>query len=279
MLFIILNIFLSSTFILGMRWNQKNGRDILSVGAINYITGWMVSAILYFLPGNQAYSTPAILWGTVNGAGYFIAFFLLLKTMRLKGAAQATVIARLSILVPVFVGIAVWGETPAPMEWGGIALACVSLLLIGGGANLSPADLPRQAFTIIALFFVVAGCSRLAQEGFKHQAADNEQMAYLLAAFTCMGVCSVIMLIKRGVRPGWAECWTGILIGIANSLQVLFILKALKEYPGYVVFPVTGAGGMLVTTFAAVLWLKESLSSRSLIGILLAVLSVVALQS
>jgi len=262
-----------------MRWNQKNESDILSVGAINYITGWLVSAILYMLPGNQAHSIPAILWGTVNGAGYFIAFFLLLGTMRLKGAAQATVIARLSILLPVFVGIAVWGEKPDPMEWCGISLACISLLLIGGGANLSQTQFPRQAFITIAMFFLIAGCSRLAQEGFKHQAAESEQMAYLLAAFTFMGTCSVVMLLNRGVRPGWSECWTGILIGIANCLQVLFILKALEEYPGYVVFPVTAAGGMLVTTLAAVLWLKESLSSRSLIGISLALLAVVALQS
>ncbi|MDP6118442.1 MAG: DMT family transporter [Planctomycetota bacterium] len=279
LLFIILNILLSSSFILGMRWNQLNDRDLLSVGAINYITGWLVSLILYLLPGNQAHSSPAILWGTVNGAGYFIAFFLLLGTMKWKGAAQATVFARLSILVPVSVGIIVWGETPNGAEWGGITLACVSLLLIGGGKNLIEEKLPPGAFVTISLFFLIAGCSRLAQEGFKHQAEENEQMAYLLAAFTVMGVCSAVMLMKRKVKPGWTECWTGVLIGIANSLQVLFILKALEGYPGYVVFPVASAGGLLMTTLFAVIWLKESLSARGLVGISVAVLAVVALQS
>ena len=49
-------------------------------------------------------------------------------------------------------------------------------------------------------------------------------------------------------------------MGLVNLFQVWFVLKALEIYDGFIVFPLTSAGGLLFTTLVAVLLFRERLT-------------------
>lgn len=280
MLYLILNIILSSFFILAMRWIQGRDEDILNVGAINYIVGGIVGLAMFLADEGKAYSLESCATGAVMGTAYFVAFFFLLSTMEWKGAALAAVVARLSILMPVLCGILLWSERPSGFQWLGIVLACVSLTLIGQrGVDLNGAALPRRASLIIGGFFAIAGSARLAQEAFRHIAEENQKPSFLLVAFGVASVGSIAMLVARRRRPSLPELGFGTLIGLANVSQTFFILKALDHFDGFIVFPVTSAGGLLFTTLVAALLLKERLAALTWMGIGLAVLALFLLQA
>ena len=278
MIYLLLHIILSSTFILGLRWVQRREDDLLTVGAINYIAAGVLAGLMFL--GSQSYGPASCLTGAANGAAYFVSFFFLLTTMTWKGAAITAMVGRLSILLPIACGVLIWQERPTGWHWIGMALACLSLALIGNRGTLTESrSLPRYAPLAMLAFFVTTGCARLAQEAFKHEADHGEQPAYLFAGFGLTALASIVMMLVRQKRPAVTELIFGLAIGFANVLQVWFLLKALERYDGFIVFPVTSAGGLLVTTFVAVFALHERLSRASFAGIGLAVCALALLRS
>jgi len=280
MAFLLLNIVLSSVFILAFRWLQGRDEDLLNIGAVNYIAGAVVGLAIFLCGDAQAYSRESCTTGLVNGVAYFVAFFFLLWTLNWKGAALTAVVARLSILMPVVCGIVIWGERPTTPQWVGIALAVLSLALVGRrGPLVGVTDLPRGASVVIVLFFLIAGSSRLSQEAFKHMAEKSELPSFLVAGFGIAALGSAVLLVWRGKRPSVVETGLGAAIGLCNVLQTFFILKALEHFDGCIVFPVTSAGGLLLTTLVAVFWLKERLAALSYAGISLAAAALILLNS
>ena len=101
---------------------------------------------------------------------------------------------------------------------------------------------------------------------------------FLLAAFLAAAIPSVVLLFWRRKRISLQEWLVGFVLGSANLLQSEFILRALKELPGFVVFPLTSAGGLVLTTIVATILLGEKLSHKAYVGIALAAIALVLLQ-
>ncbi len=74
------------------------------------------------------------------------------------------------------------------------------------------------------------------------------------------------------------EFLIGGLMGLANILQSHFILKSLEHFDGFVVFPFTSAGGLVLTTVVATRMLGERLHRRTYWGIFTAVLALFLLH-
>jgi len=285
MLYLLLNVIFASTFTLIIKWVQVRGReDIMTVGAVNYIVAavWVLPELLQTeISGDP---TNAMLTGGTMGACYFVAFFFVVHAIRWVGAASATVIGVLSILLPIGCGILIWSEQPDSYQAVGVALALLSLLLISGKRNPLPVDSARPSSrawvtpVILISFFLLAGLSRLSQEAFKHESVPDHRPVFLFTAFAVTAIPSVVMLIVRSRAMTWIEFAFGFAMGASNILQTHFILKALQEFQGFVVFPVSSAGALLLTTLVATSLLGERLNRRTWWGIVWAVVAVVLLN-
>lgn len=279
MIYIVINIVFASAFILGTRWAQHRQTDILNVGAVNYLVGFVGALMVYQLDETRAFSIPAVASGATTGAAYFVAFFFLASTLRWRGAALASVFSRLSILIPILCGIVIWHEQPSPMQYAGIVLACFALALIRRGRlHFNLAQLPWYAPLHMTLFFIIAGVSRLGQEAFHQTASPHEKPAYLLAVFGLSGLASIVQMIARRRLPGRQELVFGTGIGVANICQTFVMLKALDAYDGFVVFSMVSAGGLVFTALVAVFLMGEKLTRASWLGIAIAVVALVMLQ-
>lgn len=288
MLFLLLNVVFASSFTLIIKWVQVRDReDIITVGAINYIVAavWILPEFLQTeFTGD---TSPALLSGGVMGGCYFVAYFFVIHAIRWIGAASASVVGALSILMPIGCGIVIWNEHPNTFQIVGVGLATASLLLISARQRSQPAatqDTPsteRRTWvtpTILVSFFLLAGLSRLSQEAFKHESTAEHRPIFLLAAFVVAAVPSVILLIVRRRRISVTDFALGFAMGASNILQTHFILRALKDYAGFVVFPVSSAGGLMLVTLAATFLLGEYLDRRKWTGITLAVFALVLLN-
>lgn len=126
---------------------------------------------------------------------------------------------------------------------------------------------------------MLAGSSRLAQEAFKHESNAQHRPVFLITAFVVASIPSLILLIARRRRVSLAELGMGFAMGAANILQTQFILLALQSYDGFVVFPVSSVGGILLTTLVATGLLGEHLGRRKTMAIALAACALVLVKT
>lgn len=216
--------------------------------------------------------------GGAMGAVYFVAFFFVIYAIKWVGVSATTVVAVLAILIPIAFAAFYWDEQPSTEQMVGIGLALFALTLIGGKqAGDRSVSRPWFASIVLFAFFLLCGMSRLSQDTFGHVSDPEQQPTFLLTAF---GVASIPSIVLLGYVLGYkhqklllTELLFGIGLGLSNILQSFFILMCLKNFPGYIVFPITSAGGILITTLIAVSFLHERLSVRTYVGIGVAVVS------
>lgn len=285
-----LYVVFSSLFTLCIKWVHVRGKeDIITVGAINYIVAVLIIGPWFVLDGQQTGDLPAIIAGGSMGVIYFIAFFFVIWCVRVVGASSTSVVSVLSMLIPIVFAALVWSDKPSLLQSTGIALALLSLILIGlkpdrqstaksdataneeGGSSLN-------ASLILGGFFLLCGLSRVAQEAFKHVSPETQKPTFLLAAFLAAGVPAAILLLWRRRKILPVEAMVGVVMGVSNGAQLWFTLKTLDLVPGYIFFPVSSAGSIIFTMFVAVLWLEERISRRALAGIAIAVLALVMMN-
>ncbi len=283
MIFLVANIVCASLFALCIKWVELRQReDIVTVGMINYIAAAVISLPEFLQLAEANRTTAAFLIGATNGVSYFIAFFFCVYAIRLIGVANSTVISILSILAPILVGIFLWSERPNGFQVVGITLALISLTLIGGKGDAIDrgrvVEKPWYTPWVILSFFILCGLSRLAQEAFKHLCEAAERPTFLASAFVITAVPAVLVLALRGRRIQPTEWLIGVALGAANIFQAHFILKSLKIFDGFIVFPVVSAGSLMLVTLVATGMLGERLSRNTCLGITMACIALVLLK-
>lgn len=231
------------------------------------------------------------------GACYFTAYFFVIYLIKWVGAASSTVVGSLSILFPISIAALLWKEVPNAYQWIGIALALTSLCLIGR-AKSSAQDLSADAandavlkdinqaltpqarhMTLILIgFFIIAGCSRLAQRSFGHLSTETHRPTFLFSAFAVAGTASLVLLLGRKRWPSRSEWCIGIALGAVNIVHTHFLMRSLDNHPGYLVFPIASAGGLIFTTLIATILMGEQTSKKTRAGIGMAVIALVLLN-
>jgi drug/metabolite transporter (DMT)-like permease len=287
LIYLLLYVVFSSVFSLCIKWVYNRGsEDIITIGAINYIVAAIAIAPWYFTGVEQTGDTMAMVTGGTMGLVYFVAFFFVIYCVRVVGVSSTTVVGSLSLLLPIIVAAFVWDSTPNLIQIAGIGLALVSLLMIAvkpktdkaieTGPEKDTEDWKQSG--LLVGFFLLCGMSRIAQETFKYESVIDQKPTFLLTAFIVAGIPSLILLVYR-FRPILKMEWViGVIMGLSNGLQTFLILKSLDFIPGYIVFPLSSAGGIVFTTMVATLLLNERLRNRAYIGIAISVVALILLN-
>ena len=279
MIYLILHIVLSSCFLIIVRWAQNRKHNIVNVGAVNYITCAVIAVFIFLLKPPSNYSGISFLLGAINGVCYINVFFITIFILPWKGAALTSAVARLAMILPLLAGIIFWGERPTSVQFFGIALACLSLILIGQReVGIAKTKVPPIIAVIMTVAFLIEGSAMTSQEAFKYLGSPDEITLYILTAFIIAGTISIIILISRHQRPSTPEMTIGGVLGIVNNVQLVFLLMALESLPGFIIFPAASAGSLLFTTCLAALFLKERLVSLTYIIIIISIASLVLLN-
>ena len=285
MIYLLGNIVFGSCFGLTLKWvENRKSEDSKTVGMINYIVAMLAIVPQLFYLDAKDWTSTAMLAGGANGFSYFVAFFYCVWAIRYIGVANATVVGSLSMLAPILVGVLIWNENPNFFQMVGIALAIFALTMIGRkGDRINRGKVVEKPwFTpwIGIAFFSLCAMSRLAQEAFKHMSEDSvaELPVYLFSTFAVASVPSLAVLIWRGKRISVMEAVLGFVLGMANVVQIHFMLMALTVFDGFIVFPLVSAGGLMLTTVVATFLMGEKLGRLSYIGIAVACLAMVLLK-
>ena len=271
MIYVFLSV-LASTLILAIF------RLMTSVGANTRHT-ITVSYLVASLTGFTQFSTESInssapwFWpAAAEGAIFYLVFRLMAKTTQVNGIAVASIATKMSVVIPVCIGIVVLNESANAIKLAGVfAGICAVFLSAGGSVQVNQWKWP-------ALVFLGTGAIDASFKLFQELGLSEQEFPLFIT--TIFSFAFVVGLVHHFVcadrRLNSASVFSGIALGLTNFGTVFFILKALAQpqWESSVIFPINNFGVVALSTVTAVVLFNEKLSSGGWAGLGLAVAAI-----
>ncbi len=300
MIYLIMAIICSSSIALIFKFSESNNLNRYVVTTANYLMAFLISLgfiigqrIKFFnfkganfrqnfnevvINGNGIFNIQASqLWATIIGliAGvfFFISFIYYQKSVRENGAGLAGTFGKLGILIPMLFAIIIWQEYPTSIQWFGIMLAILSIILVNFpfGRNWKKAI----RLNLILLFFY-GGFAEFTNKIFQQYALTDYKMLFLFWVFFSAFIISLIYtLTKTDTFPEYRELGIGFLVGIPNLFSAFFLINALNHLKTAVVFPVFSAGSIVLIVITGYLIFEEKMKRKEIISVIMTIIALV----
>lgn len=248
----------------------------------NYLTAFTVGFFIFEGPVALAewMGSSWLLPAGALGMLFIFIFNLMAQTSQTLGVSVASVATKMSLVIPVFLGVLLYGETLGALKILGVAIALAAVFF----ASLRPGQqrLQVRALYLPALVFlgsgIIDGSLKYLEET---RVPDREFPLFSASIFLSAALSGILFVgLRRGKpTPGLQpkDVLGGVALGIPNFFSVFFLLRAL-QYPGLnsaSLFTLNNVCIVMVTTLLGIVLFRERLSGRNWLGVGLAVVSIV----
>ncbi len=302
MLYLGLAIITSASIALIFKFSENHDMDRYVVTSFNYLAASLVSLVIISVNGLQlpfiSFSVglndfmaaippfksgtdprSSLIWGLIVGvpAGlfFFLAFIYYQKGIRENGAGLAGAFSKIGILIPMTVSILVWNEIPTVLQWSGIGISLLSILLV----NLPEKSLNTEKIRLSLLaLFLFSGLAEFSNKVFQKYGFVEDKLVFLFFVFLTAFVVSSFFTISRGKQPEPSEIATGLLVGLPNLFCSYFLILALDGIKASVVFPAYTATTIVVINLGSYFLFEERLGKKERFSIFLMVVALVLIN-
>lgn len=255
----------------------RGGSRILLAGA-NYLVASLLSLALL---GGRIPRPDAVTLGigSVLGINFVLGFLLLMAGIARGPLAIPVTVMRLSVAVPIGASIVIWGEHPGGVQWTGIALGMIAIVLFGWGLSKPGASAGRGGgyWIFIVSLFLVMGIADLLLKAFRELSPGTERLLFTWILFTVSAVFTWILVWVRRIPFTRGTFLLGLALGVPNLFSTFFMLTALQSVPASIAFPFVNLTVILGSALLGLLAWKERLRGLALVGLVVAAVALVLL--
>ena len=277
MIALIITIILTTVLFLVFKEYAKRNINTHQAITFNYLTAALLAL---FIEGNNytittVLNTDWFLPTIALGVFFIVMFNIMALTTQKLGISIGSMASKMSLLIPV-IGAVIFQNASLSIYKGlGIILAIIAVYLTfkKSGANT------KNLTLAIALFFgagILDMWLDLIRSNYLSSAIDFNQFI-VTVFFTAFGV-GTVKIIFSGKKIVYKNVFAGIVLGIPNYFSIYFVLLALENLGGVVVFPILNIGVVLFSSIISWLFHKEQMSKINWIGVILACLSIVIIM-
>ncbi|WP_428740304.1 EamA family transporter [Tenacibaculum sp.] len=221
---------------------------------------------------------------TCLGFLFITVFNVMGITAQRNGLSVASVAGKMSVVIPVVIGIFLYNESIGFVKVIGIMLALIAVYLSSAKSDTSPVKFKNLLFPL--LLFLGSGSIDTLLKYVETTYVSAESVPFFLATiFGCAFIFGsffvIIQLLDQKFKFHWKSIVGGIALGIPNYYSMEFLLKALqtKGLESSTVFTINNVSVVILTTVCALLFFKEKLIKKNWIGIGLAIISILLVVS
>lgn len=261
-------------------YKKLNTTRVLTV---NYLIATFVAVILAFksdtltIPQVSELSVP-IFFAAAVGFVFIANFFVYSKSVHLNGVGISVAAMRISLLVPVFTSILWYKEILTALQWGGIVIVFATLFLLLPNKRKLLRE-PFSAGWLLVILFVGTGIGdsslMVYEEEFSAQISKELFMGGVF--FSAFLIGSLMLIIRRNFAFKKEEWIMGTAIGIPNLLTSIFLILALEQLSGAIVYSSVNVLTVLGATCLGVFRWGDQFTKAQWTGIALALLAILLL--
>ena len=286
MFYLILAIICSASIALIFKYTENSNTNRYLITSANYFIAFTTSLFMIFYKGLLSDITreisfledfallstdslhilspySSILWGLIvggiSGSFFFLSFIYYQKSVKENGVGISGTIAKLGILIPMIFSIIIWKEFPSTIQWVGIELSLVSIVIV----NLSQKSLEKLDIKpAIILLFIFGGMAEFSNKIYQKYALNEYKDIFLFAIFFVAFLVSLLYTLRKKGEITIKDIFTGFAVGIPNLFSSYFLILSLATLKTSVAFPIYSAGSIVLINIGGILILKKELLGK-----------------
>ncbi|WP_318345375.1 EamA family transporter [Flagellimonas baculiformis] len=248
----------------------------------NYVVACLVGLFLY--EGNvdvaQLAST-SWYWGPIALGVLFITIFnLMAKSTQVSGVTVTSVATKMSLVIPVVVGVLIYKEELSLLQIIGIVLALLAVYL--SSQKEKGITINRRELLLPLLVFLGSGIIDASIKYFEEEhLTDPEIPIFSSLVFGCAALTGLVFIgiksFKTPLRVNFKNILGGIALGVPNYFSIFFLIRALRSdmLNSAAVFTLNNVAIVMLSTILGILLFKERLRPKNWGGVALAILSII----
>jgi len=282
MIYLALSILSATLIFVAFKFFDIFKVNTLNAIIVNYITASTLGLLLY---QGKVELQPLLdapwAWGTVAMGILFICIFnLMALTSQRSGVSVASVATKMSLVIPVLMGVVLYGDRLSPWQFLGILFALAAVLL----ASLKDEKIKIRSKDLLLPVLVFLG-SGIIDVGIKYfeelYLQDREIPLFSAMVFGSAALTGLIFVVSKGLGKSQKvrakDILGGICLGVPNYFSIYFLIRALRweAFNSAAIFTLNNVGIVLFSTLLGILMFRERLSPKNWSGVALAVVGII----
>jgi drug/metabolite transporter (DMT)-like permease len=200
-------------------------------------------------------------------------------TAQKNGLSVVSVASKMSVIIPILVGVILYNEQLSYLQIIGILLALLSVYL----SSVKKGEKAKKSKAIVFPFLVFLG-SGIIDSSIKYfeKFYLNEDLIALFSSTifffaAIFGLLWILGIKKQNLRAfSLRNLSAGVILGVVNYYSIYFLIRALKLdwLNSATIFTINNVAIVAVSCIVGYLMFKEPISRLNLTGIILALLSI-----
>jgi drug/metabolite transporter (DMT)-like permease len=276
-IYLLLSILFNAVLFIIIKLFAKFNIDALQALVVNYFVAFGVG--LFFL--DTSFSPQIIIsqeWfkGSILLGFIFIStFYVTTITSQRNGLSVASVASKMSVIIPIILGVFLYDETLGSVKILGIIIALIAVYFTSKKETGEIQQASNLVFPI--LVFIGAGTIDSSLKYLQTFHVPSNQIGlFSSVTFFCafsVGILILVFLSLKGkIKFAGRNILGGIALGLPNFFSLYYLVKMLeaKAFESATLFTIHNIAIVLVSTFVGILFFKERISMRNALGIGLA---------
>ena len=287
MSFLLLALLFSTLIMVNFKLYPRFKIDAIQAIVVNYFIASVLGSLSMESPfsielAHQKWSNTALL------SGFFLitVFFVFSASAAKVGIAVTSVSSKMSVIIPVILGLFLFNESISIFGIIGIALAFPAFFLIFYRKK-TESTTKKIYFFLPLLLFLGNGTndSLLKYAQYNFLTSNNDLVSYLVFAFSISMALGLLLILYRffilKIPFSIRSMLAGIILGTLNWFSTYFFLAGLSIMDVSVFVPIFNLGIVVLGSLSGVLLFKEKIKAINWLGYCIACIAIflIAFQS
>ena len=285
MINLIITITTFSAMVMLFKYFDKIGVNNLTAITFNYFTAGILALFSYRVENSiielkSNINLNLLICSLIVGVLFIMTFNLYAFTAQKIGITLSTIANKMSMIIPILIGLILFKEEVTLIKVIGIFLA-LGAIIFSSKEDKKSKKLSQVNMLILSLLFIGQGLAdgilNWAQKNILN--SDNMNLFFTLT-FLSAGLAGGLYIFYKiktsNFKMNKKSILWGIILGIPNYLTLLYFMKSLKNdlFSSYQVFPIVNIGVIVLCTILSVILFKEKVSFYKWIGVGFGILAI-----
>ena len=285
MYLLVITILTATAILLTFKIAGKFKTNNLHIITINYFVAACLGIFISITQGmNINYTHYSWFgWSILYGLFFIFGFLFFGYSTQKAGITSTAISTRVSVIIPVILGFLLFKDAINNYIITGIFIAIISLILINlhgkSAATLSKNSKINWIMILPILLFFLIGINDSIIKLAQYYLVKNENYAEFISScflFSSLGGV-IIMLIKKNKNVTITSILFGCVLGILNFVSFKSLMLGLASMPITRFIPIYNVSVVILSSLIGTIAFKERVSTVNIIGIVLAVVSIILL--